>query len=497
MGSTVENQGSFYFNSENILSVNQTPINDLVKNFLNEDISQFQSNEVILDEGNKLVAGKSHLTTPLYVYSKEKLVNNFKDYKKSFEQEITDNEIHISYSIKANFNPSILKIFHQHGSWASLVNKNELLLALKVGIKGENLIFNGNGKKIIEIELAIKNKCYLNVDSLFNLIHTIKVAKQLQLQKNENLKSCFPVKLLIRINQNENANVHQYLNTSGDACKFGTREEQLDELINHIKSNDCVQISGFHSHLGSTIKNLDLFDQCVNNLVQIVNAKIKEHEINTIEIINFGGGLGINYERFASRTSKNFKQEQESQFPKPNDLAKVIASHVKKLNNSKIKILVEPGRSLVGDSCILLTKFLGFKKNGNKNFLVVDSSMCECIRPCLYSAYHHIEFIEPLSFDKEIVDVVGPVCESGDFLGKERLLPIPNNNSDDKPLYLAVMDVGAYCSSMALNYNMHTKPAEVFIEEVQDDNSKQTRNEYFLSRKPERLDDILSCFTDF
>lgn len=496
MDSADENisKGSFYFDSKNILTVNQTPINDIVEKFLNEDITQ--SNEVVLDEGNKLVPTKSHLTSPLYVYSKKRLVNNFIEYKKSFEQEIRDkykNETHISYSIKANFNPTILRIFHQHGSWASLVNKNELLLALKVGIKGENLIFNGNGKKLIEIELAIKNKCYLNIDSLFNLIHTIKVAKKLR--ENEKFKSCFPVKLLIRINQNENAQVHQYLNTSGEACKFGNREDQLDELIDLIKSNDCVQISGFHSHLGSTIKNLDLFDQCVDNLVELVNATIKRKDIRTIEIINFGGGLGINYERFASRTSNNFKREIK--FPSPNDLAKVIASHVKKLNDQKIKILVEPGRSLVGDSCILLTKFLGFKKNANKNFLVVDSSMCECIRPCLYSAYHHIEFLESFSSNRELVDVVGPVCESGDFLGKDRLLPIPNNYSEDKPLYLAVMDVGAYCSSMALNYNMHTKPAEIFIEEVQDDNSKQTRNEYFLSRKPENFDDILSSFTQY
>lgn len=484
--------GSFYFNTENVLCVNQTSISDLVNKFLlNEENDD--PIEIVLEKNNKLIPNKSQLSTPLYVYSKKKLLNNFLSYKKSFKKEISDKfgtETHISYSIKANFNPSILKLFHQNGCWASLVNKNELLLALKVGIKGENLIFNGNGKKLIEIELAIKNKCYLNIDSLFNLRDTVKIAKKLN--KNENLKSCFPVKLLIRVNQNENANVHQYLNTSGDACKFGIREDKIDELINEIKQNDFVQISGFHSHLGSTIKTLDIYHECVKNLVQLVNSTIENHKIDTIELINFGGGLGINYERFASRTSEGLKSEVK--FPKPDDLATVIATYVKNLKNKKIKIIVEPGRSLVGDSCILLTKLLGCKKNGNKNFLVVDSSMCECIRPSLYSAYHHIEYLQPINSKKEFVDIVGPVCESGDFLGKDRLLPMPSSNENS--IYLAIMDVGAYCSSMALNYNIHTKPGEIFIEEVTDADGKST-NQYILTKHPEKLEKVLECFTDY
>ncbi|RNA10450.1 diaminopimelate decarboxylase [Brachionus plicatilis] len=496
MTNSAENilNGSFYFNSANVLSVNQTPLNDLVQKFLSNDEIDF-SKGVFMEEGNKLVPFKSQLTTPLYVYSKKRLLTNFLNYKKSFQREITHKfgiDTNISYSIKANFNPSILKLFHQNGCWASLVNKNELLLAQKIGIKGENLIFNGNGKKLIEIELAIKNKCFLNIDSWFNLNDTIKIAKKLR--QNESLKSCFPVRLLLRINQNENANVHQYLNTSGDECKFGIRDDQIDELINIIKANDFVQLSGFHSHLGSTIKTLDIYNECVKNLIQLINSTIEKHNIETIELINFGGGLGINYEKFASRTSMSSKPEIE--FPTPSDLAKVIAAHVTKLKNLNVKIVVEPGRSLVGDSCILLTKLLGLKKNGNKNFLVVDSSMCECIRPCLYSAYHHIEYLEPLSSTNELFDIVGPVCESGDFLGKDRLLQIPKNLNDNH-VYLAIMDVGAYCSSMALNYNIHTKPAEVFIEEIHDTNEKITKNEYFLTRNPESLEDVMACFTEF
>lgn len=179
--------------------------------------------------------------------------------------------------------------------------------------------------------------------------------------------------------------------------------------------------------------------------------------------------------------------------PTPKDLAQLIAENAVKLKIKGLKIVVEPGRSLVGDAAILLSHLIGIKNQQNKNFLVIDASMCECIRPCLYSAYHHIDFVSPFQANTDssrlLYDVVGPVCESGDFLGKNRYLEIPNILTDRT--YVAVMDVGAYCSSMANNYNLHSRPAEVFID--QDD--KEVK--YFLTRRPDTFNDILGQFVDF
>ena len=158
------------------------------------------------------------------------------------------------------------------------------------------------------------------------------------------------------------------------------------------------------------------------------------------------------------------------------------------------------GRSLVGDAAILVTSLIGIKRNQNRNFMVVDSSMCEIIRPCLYDAYHHIDYIKPIDrivnkVEKLVVDVVGPVCESGDFLAKDRYIQVPSEDEEQnltEPVYLAVMDVGAYCSSMSMNYNLHGKPCEIMIEELSDSSFK-----FYLTRKPDTLNDILNNFTDF
>lgn len=152
----------------------------------------------------------------------------------------------------------------------------------------------------------------------------------------------------------------------------------------------------------------------------------------------------------------------------------------------------------MGDSAILLTSLIGVKRHEKKSFFVVDASMCECIRPCLYSAYHHIDFISQSQTNPSELapyDVVGPVCESGDFLGKFRFFRAPTEDELKKPVYLAVMDVGAYCSSMANNYNLHQKPAEIFIDEYTDGSSIKAR--YLLTRRPDSLQDILGAFIDF
>lgn len=209
-----------------------------------------------------------------------------------------------------------------------------------MGFKGKNLIFNGNGKTFSEIEMAIKNNCYLNIDSLFNLKHTIKICQNLKKQSNQYL----PAKLIIRINQSIDASVHNYLTTSVKLCKFGIEENQLDELIQMIKKNfDLVKLVGFHTHLGSTIDSVNYYEKSVESLTSLVENVKKNYDIETLELINFGGGLGINYKKYFDRTSNesNFNEK----YPSPNDLALTISKFSEKLKG--LKVIVEPGKTVL------------------------------------------------------------------------------------------------------------------------------------------------------
>jgi diaminopimelate decarboxylase len=452
----MENNGSFYYDLKGTLCCGSNSIRDIISSL------------------------PKSIQTPFFLYSKKRIVNNFMSYKTAFTNLITQShgiDTFISYSLKANFNPHLLKIFKDNGSWCSLVNENELKLALKVGFQGSNLIFNGNGKTKSEIKMAIEHNCLLNIDSLFNLEHTIQMAKSLGKM----------AKIIIRINPSIDAQVHQYLNTSIKTSKFGVNLNQIDSLIEIINENfNFVRLVGYHCHLGSTITSIDVYRQCIECLIDLVNHTKKKFQLNTIEYLNLGGGLGIDYEKYACRTKETPNETQNKILPTPYDLASILAEYLGQLKN--IKIIVEPGRSLIADASILVTRLIGTKTNENRNFYVIDASMVECIRPSLYSAYHHIDFIDKQDIDQEIknmYDIVGPVCESGDFLGKNRYL---NKILNEEKFYMVVFDVGAYCASMASNYNMHLRPSEVLVHAELDE------IKFEVIRKAETFDDLIKPF---
>lgn len=294
--------GSFYFDQNGVLKAGNVPITDIVEKFISPNDLTPESVPIEVTSGSELLPNRNGLQTPLVVYSKKRLLNNISDYKKSFGVELTEKrgiESHISYALKANFNPSVLKLFHEKGTWLSLVNKNELKLALRVGFQGEELIFNGNGKKLDEIALVLRSGCFINIDSAFNLRDTLSVADKLKSELKR------PAKLLLRVNVSTSTEVHSYLDTSGQS-KFGIEADRLDSIIEQIKSNsELVRLAGFHIHLGSTISTIDIFRNPVANFITLINSMIHKHQLNSIELINFGGGLGIDYERFSYRTSKS------------------------------------------------------------------------------------------------------------------------------------------------------------------------------------------------
>ena len=316
--------------------------------------------------------------------------------------------------------------------------------------------------------MAIDSGILLNIDSLFDLEVILHYARQLNKIAN----------VLIRVNPIlSDSNVHVYNITASKTSKFGTSIDQLEPIYKLIEENcdKWVHLFGFHCHLGSTISNTQVVVECVEKMIKLFDKKRFPH----LHVLNIGGGLNIDYRRYAKRT--NNENDEHILIPTIEDYIRAIGQALQSLSNS-IELIVEPGRSLIANSCILVTRVLGQKQTGSIRQLVVDASMTECIRPALYQAYHHIDTINSLSTDKRIsYDIVGPVCESGDFLGKGRCLPYTLKRGN----FLAIFDVGAYCSSMSSNYNMRPRPAEYALDEDE---------EVKILRRRETNDDLLRTY---
>jgi diaminopimelate decarboxylase len=316
--------------------------------------------------------------------------------------------------------------------------------------------------------MAVDEGVLLNVDSLFDLEVILQYARQLKKIAN----------VLIRINPIlSDSNVHEYNITASKTSKFGTSIDELEPIYNLIEKNHdkWIRLFGFHCHLGSTISNTQVMVECVEKMIKLFDTKRFPH----LRFLNIGGGLNIDYKRYAKRTKS--QDEEQISIPKIEEYIHALKQPLQSLS-PLIELIVEPGRSLIANTCILITRVLGQKQTGSIRQLVVDASMTECIRPALYQAYHHIDTINPSSTEERIpFDIVGPVCESGDFLGKQRCLPNTLKRGD----FLAIFDIGAYCSSMSSNYNMRPRPAEYTLDEYE---------QIKTLRKRETNEDLLRTF---
>ena len=316
-------------------------------------------------------------------------------------------------------------------------------MALKCGFQGKQIFFNGNGKEIWEIELAIENNCYLNVDSKFDAENICRIAKQkdrvVQVVLNMTLFILIQYsKVLPRLNPAFSANVHPFLNT-GKSSKFGIPESDLLEVLQTLKGNRKVVITGVHIHVGSTITDVSVF-KAVHEYCKKVIARNYE-DFKHVKIINIGGGLAVDYRQEGDET------------PSPSDLSEAVRP-----GETDYKILVEPGRSLVASSGLLLCRVLGTKTSAGNNFAIIDGSMTELVRVPLYSAYHRVLPCRLAEAPHRQYSVVGPVCESADCLAPAVTLPTLDTGD-----LIAIMDTGAYGACMASNYNMRARPAEILV----------------------------------
>ncbi|KAG6432912.1 hypothetical protein SASPL_104502 [Salvia splendens] len=369
---------------------------------------------------------------PFYLYSKPQIKRNVEAYKEALEGL---NSI-IGYAIKANNYLKILELLQSLGCGAVLVSGNELRLALQAGFDPTRCVFNGNGKILEDLVLAAQAGVFVNIDSEFDLENIVAAARI----------SGKKVNVLLRINPDVDPQVHPYVATGNKNSKFGIRNEKLQWFLDAVKSHpDELKLVGAHCHLGSTITKVDIFRDAAVLMVNYID-EIRSQGFE-IDYLNIGGGLGIDY------------YHTGAVLPTPRDLIDTVRELVLSRN---LNLIIEPGRSLIANTCCFVNRVTGVKTNGTKNFVVIDGSMAELIRPSLYGAYQHIELVSPSTPNAEVstFDIVGPVCESADFLGKDRELPTPTKGAG-----LVVHDAGAYCMSMASTYNLKMRPPEYWVEE--------------------------------
>ena len=381
-------------------------------------------NEQLLIEDIPVIDLAKEYGSPLFIYSAKEIEDSFQSYKK----EIRDQDL-ICYAVKANSNINILKLLAELGSGFDVVSGNELKRCLLAGADKKKIVFSGVGKSYDEIKLAIENDILsINIESLGEFERILEISKKLNK----------PTNCALRVNPDIKIDSHKYIETGTKTSKFGLDMESVNKISELSKENDFVNITTVACHIGSQISDENLILKSLDYVRDIADQLSADgHDLKFLDI---GGGLGIQY-----------KDEDKGD-------PKILLTEVKnKLKDSHYQIILEPGRSIVGTSGILLTKVEYIKEAGEKKFAIIDAGMNDLIRPSLYEAWHQVKEVERSEVDMENYDIAGPVCETGDVLAKDRNLRIEPND------YLAFMDVGAYGSVMSSNYNSRLKPQEILV----------------------------------
>lgn len=365
--------------------------------------------------------------TPVYVYSHRTLLRHIKAYQNAFDSHPNI----ICFALKANSNPAILRLLAQNGCGADVVSGGELFLALRAGIPASRIVYAGVGKTEEEIIYALRSKILMfNVESSEELKAINRIAGKLRLK----------APIALRVNPDIDPETHPYISTGLRENKFGIPIE--DALENYILARRLpnVKVLGIHKHIGSQITDLRPFIDALKRII-ILAEDLRKHGIE-IKHLDIGGGLGIPY-------------KGNEIPPDPAKLSKAILPIIRGYG---FNLILEPGRSITGNAGIFVTRVLYLKSHKEKTFIIVDGGMNDLLRPSLYNAYHEIIPVSKHRRKKIVADIVGPICESGDFLAKARMLTRP-----EKGELLSVMGAGAYGFTMSSNYNSRPRPAEVLV----------------------------------
>ncbi|MBL9116271.1 MAG: diaminopimelate decarboxylase [Verrucomicrobiaceae bacterium] len=399
--------------------------------------------------------------TPLYVYSQ----GTIEDHFKRLDAGVAKLDHLICYAVKANSNLAVLQTIARMGGGFDIVSGGELFRVLKAGGRAANCTFAGVGKTRDEIEFALKEGIYcFNAESEAELRYINQVAGELGRKA--------PVAL--RVNPNVDAKTHAKITTGKSENKFGIDFDRVLEAYAAV-ANECpnLEIRGIQMHIGSQLTSVDPFVEAVKKVIPLVE-QIKER--HGIKFFSVGGGIGIVYKHMLDSGDATW-WSQESAEKHPLTIQAYTDAIVPLLEPLRLRILMEPGRFMVGNAGTLLTRVLYEKKGNAKTFKIVDAGMNDLIRPTLYEGWHQIVPAQaPADNSTELADVVGPICETGDFLAQNRDLP-PVKAGD----LLAVMSAGAYGFTMASNYNTRPLPAEVMVH----------GSDAYLVRERQTLDDVV------
>ncbi|MEJ2697273.1 MAG: diaminopimelate decarboxylase [Candidatus Sulfobium sp.] len=364
--------------------------------------------------------------SPLYIYSHKTLARHFRAYDEAY----SSYPHIICFALKANSNGAILRVLARNGCGADIVSGGELFRALRAGIKADRIVYAGVGKTEREIEFALKSKILMfNVESVEELKAIDGVAGALKMKA--------PVAL--RINPDIDPQTHPYISTGMRDHKFGIA---VDNALEHYRTAarlKNVEVVGVQKHIGSQITKIAPFVDAMKRILLLVD-ELNRRKFG-IRYLDIGGGLGIPY--------------LDEEPPEPRDLARELLPLV---DGRKITLIMEPGRSIAGNAGILVTRTLYLKKGTGKEFVIVDAGMNDLMRPSLYGAYHHIVPVVKTRRSEITADVVGPICETGDFMARGRRMEKVRPGE-----YLAIMSAGAYGMSMSSNYNSRPTVAEVLV----------------------------------
>ena len=412
---------------------------------LSQDVFHYRGGKLHCEDVNaeELVAAHG---TPLYVYSRTSIVSRFQEFDTAF----SGVDRLIAYSVKANGNISLLQLLGQHGAGADIVSGGELHRALLAGIPAERIVFSGVGKTVVELAAALNAGIYcFNVES------------EGELRELANLGEAMgtPAPIALRVNPDVVAQTaHHYTATGHKETKFGIPIERAREIYRSARDHKGLHVRGVDVHIGSQILDVKPYQLALQRVLELVDD-LRNDGIE-LEYIDLGGGFGVSYEQGRETPASAFAD-----------------ALIPDLKRSGLRLVLEPGRFIMGPSGVLLTRVLYIKRYGGKTFVITDAGMNDLLRPSHYASYHLIENAQQHEGREELnVDVVGPICETGDFLALDRPMPLPQEGE-----LLAIHTAGAYGFSMASTYNARTRPAEVLVSGA----------DVRLIRKRETYDDLV------
>ena len=384
--------------------------------------------------------------SPAFIYSSKAINDNFQSY----QNEIREGDL-ICYAVKANSNLHILKLLSNLGSGFDVVSGNELKRCLLAGADKNKIVFSGVAKTEEEITLAIENDILsINIESYGEFERILEVSKELNKKVN----------CALRVNPDIAIGSHKYIQTGSKTSKFGLDKESVLKISSQCEIDGPIKLTSVASHIGSQISDENLILESVDYLIEIADELAKNG--HNIEYLDIGGGLGIQY------------RDEEEGSPK------ILLEKVKELLSERdFKIILEPGRSVIGTAGILVSKVEYIKEAGEKKFAIIDAGMNDLIRPSLYDAWHKVIEVDHQNTDLDLYDLAGPVCETGDVLAKDRNLKIMPGD------HVAFMDVGAYGSVMTSNYNSRLRPIELLV----------TKDKVQVIKRKESFEDIVALET--